>query len=172
MLEGLFGKSIIKIYYENTKNFHCFYHHIFFQKNAYSYIDPGAGAAYIQALIDVTNPSPGLGWSNNEITPFIDRGPADCLMALALVHHLCIANNVPLFRVAELFSRLTSKYLIVEFVPKDDSQAQRLLRTREDIYTGFTQDAFEQSFLAYFAIESCHSLPGSLRTIYFMSKLS
>ena len=47
-------------------------------------------------------------------------------LALALVHHLAISNNVPLRQVAQYLSRLGRK-LIIEFVPKSDSQVQRLL---------------------------------------------
>lgn len=53
----------------------------------------------------------------------------DMLMALALIHHLAIANNVPLNNVADFFAQL-GRDLIIEWVPKTDVQVKRLLAAR------------------------------------------
>jgi hypothetical protein len=116
---------------------------------------------------DLTNPSPDLGWELNERRSLFRRGPADLLMALALVHHLAIGANVPLGRVAH-FLRSIGGWLIVEFVPKSDSQVQRLLASREDIFTGYSQANFESEFLGHFDIVRSSSVPDSERTLYLM----
>ena len=118
-------------------------------------------------LIDLTNPSPNLGWANKERDSFLDRGPTDVCLALALVHHLAISNNVPLGKLAEFFSSL-GKYLIVEFIPKEDSQVQKLLTTRKDIFPDYTKDGFEESFEKFFSIKKSESIKGSKRTLYLM----
>ena len=122
-------------------------------------------------LLDLTNPSPGVGWENEERTSLIERGPADAVLALALIHHLAISNNLPLDRVAAFFSRIC-KWLIIEFVPKSDSQVQRLLQTREDIFPGYTRQGFEDAFDRYFAIQECVGIEDSDRTLYLMAKRS
>ena len=94
--------------------------------------------------MDLMNPSPGNGWAHEERLSLESRGPADLVMALALVHHLAIANNVPLPRVAEAFARL-GRTLVIEFVPKSDSQVVRLLRNRPDIFPDYSQSGFEQA---------------------------
>ncbi|MEZ4652217.1 MAG: class I SAM-dependent methyltransferase [Candidatus Eisenbacteria bacterium] len=66
---------------------------------------------------DLTNPSAAIGWANEERLSMAERGPADAAMALALIHHLAIGNNVPLPQVAAFFARLT-RHLITEFVLK------------------------------------------------------
>ena len=71
---------------------------------------------------------------------------ADLVMALALIHHIAISNNVPLNSIAEWFSKL-ARYLIIEFVPKEDSQVELLLRTRVDIFNSYTQENFEEEFI-------------------------
>ena len=100
--------------------------------------------------LDLTNPSPGIGWENEERPPFLYRGPADTVLALALVHHLAISNNVPLDRLAAFFGKVCSRALIIEFVPKKDSQVQRLLTTRDDIFPDYTETAFEKEFNTHF----------------------
>jgi hypothetical protein len=118
-------------------------------------------------LLDLTNPSPALGWDCNERSSIYQRGPADCVLSLALMHHLAISNNVPFDRMAEMFARLC-KYLIIEFVPKSDSQVQRLLRSREDIFKGYNQKSFEFAFAAaFFILEKCH-IKDSERVLYLM----
>ena len=118
--------------------------------------------------IDLTNPSPGRGWAHAERASLADRGPADAVMALALVHHLAIGNNVPLSHIAEFFRRL-SRNLIIEFVPKDDPQTQRLLVSREDIFTGYSREQFEMAFEAVFSILDVQMVPNSDRAIYLMA---
>lgn len=118
-------------------------------------------------VLDLTNPSPALGWANSERMSFKERGPVDAVLALALVHHLAISNNLPFAKIAE-FLRGLCKWLIIEFVPKSDSQVQRLLQTREDIFSDYNQAVFEKEFSRYFSIVSSVKIKESQRRIYLM----
>jgi hypothetical protein len=100
----------------------------------------------------------------------LERGPADTVLALAFVHHLAISNNVPLTKIAGYFSKLCNN-LIIEFVPKSDSQVQRLLSTREDIFSDYTQQCFEQEFSKYFTIQDSARIMDSERTLYLMERI-
>jgi ribosomal protein L11 methylase PrmA len=122
-------------------------------------------------VLDLTNPSPGIGWQNEERDSFVQRGPVDTVMALALVHHLAISNNVPLEDLAAFFAQL-GRWLIVEFIPKEDSQVQRLLMTREDIFPAYQQAGFEAAFETCFTIHDCVPVEGSKRLMYLMEKRS
>jgi ribosomal protein L11 methylase PrmA len=117
--------------------------------------------------LDLTNPSPGLGWDHSERASLLERGPVDLSMALALVHHLAISANVPLGRIAD-FLRKTCRTLIIEFVPKADSQVQRLLASRPDIFPDYTSDGFEAAFVEHFAIERSEPIVETERTLYLM----
>jgi len=118
-------------------------------------------------LLDLTNPSPGIGWGNHERLSLIERAPADTIIALALVHHLAIANNVPLERLATFFHGL-GRWLVVEFIPKSDSQVQRLLASRQDIFTEYTQEHFEGVFAARYTVHRKEGIRDSQRTLYLM----
>jgi hypothetical protein len=118
-------------------------------------------------VLDLSNPSPAIGWANQERSALIERGPVDLLLALALVHHLAISNNLPLEHIAKFFSTLCST-LIIEFVPKEDPKVQKLLRTRQDIFPDYTQHDFETAFGKYFALGQTQPIQGSLRILYLM----
>ncbi len=120
-------------------------------------------------LLDVTNPSPGLGWAHAERASLLDRRAADAVLALALVHHLAIANNVPLDRVAALFARL-APWLIVEFVPKSDPKVELLLATREDVFPDYTREGFEAAFATAFETLESDPIEGSGRILYRMRR--
>lgn len=126
-------------------------------------------ANILPLVIDLTNPSPGIGWENKERMSLKERGPADAVLALALVHHLAISNNVPLSRIAGFLSDI-SHWLIIEFVPKTDSQIQRLLATREDIFPDYTRKEFEKEFSRYFTIDDSADIRESQRTLYLMRR--
>ncbi len=118
-------------------------------------------------LLDLTNPSPGIGWNNLERLPLLERGPADTVFALALIHHLAISNNLPFDKIASFFNKICN-YLIIEFVPKNDSKVQKLLSTREDIFRDYTQIKFENEYMKYFIIQDTLKIKDSERTLYLM----
>jgi ribosomal protein L11 methylase PrmA len=120
-------------------------------------------------LIDLTNPSPGIGWENRENMSLLERGPVEMVLALALIHHLAISNNLPLSRIASFLYKICN-WLVIEFVPKNDSQVQRLLATREDVFQRYTQNMFEMEFKEFFTIKTSIRLKGSKRTLYLMKK--
>ena len=121
-------------------------------------------------VMDFTNPSSAIGWNLTERMSLLDRGPVDLVLALALVHHLAISNNVPLENLAHFF-RGISHWLVIEFVPKEDPQVQRLLRFREDIFSAYTVEQFEDAFAACFRIHSKERINQSQRTLYLMEAL-
>lgn len=91
-------------------------------------------------------------------------------MALALIHHLSILNNTSFSMIALSFSKL-SKYLIIEFVPKNDSKVKRLLSTREDIFPNYNEEEFEKSFEKYYKIVKKEKVKDSFRVIYLMESI-
>jgi len=126
-------------------------------------------ANVLPLLLDLTNPSPGIGWENQERISLVDRGPTDTVFALALIHHLAISNNLPLKKIADFFKKICN-WLVIEFVPKSDSQVQRLLSTREDIFVDYTQRVFESEFRKYYKIENSVKIKESERILYLMKR--
>lgn len=120
-------------------------------------------------LIDLTNPSPSTGWENQERMSLIERGPTDVAIALALIHHLIISNNLPFYKIAQFFYNVCES-LIIEFVPKHDIQVKILLSTRKDIFTDYSQQFFEDKFGKYFTIQHSVKIKNSERTIFLMRK--
>ena len=118
-------------------------------------------------VLDLTNPSPAIGWANAERDSFRQRGPVDMAFALALIHHLAISNNVPLPRVASFFAD-TCRRLVIEWVPKSDSQVQKLMRSRKDIFDGYTREGFESAFEANFKILAAVDIPETERRLYLL----
>ncbi len=126
-------------------------------------------AYLLPLLIDLVNPSPAIGWENRERSSFLERCSFDLTLNLALIHHLAIANNLPLRLIAETLSRYT-KYAVIEFVPKTDSNAKKLLVNRQDIFTDYNERSFEKEFLDFFTIIESVKIKDSSRTIYLLKK--
>lgn len=120
-------------------------------------------------LVDLTNPSAASGWANRERESLAQRCAADCILALALIHHIAIANNVPLAKIAQYFATL-AEWAIVEFVPKSDEKVQQLLVTRADIFASYTRSGFETAFGKYYEVEASAPLEDSERIIYLLRR--
>lgn len=121
-------------------------------------------------LADIAQPTPGAGWANEEKTSLINRLRGDMILALALIHHLCISRNVPLSFIAQLFANITTGYAIVEFVPKSDAKVQEMLQNREDIFHDYHEEEFISRFQAYFTLVHTHECGSSGRKIFLWKK--
>ena len=121
-------------------------------------------------VLDLSNPTPALGWNLDERDSLISRTEGANSMALALVHHLAISNNLSLDSIARFFSRISEK-LIIEFVPKEDSQVERLLSTRTDIFPEYTNEGFKSAFEQYFQLLDERPIDGTCRTIYAFARI-
>lgn len=120
-------------------------------------------------LIDLTNPTPSIGWMNTERASFMERYKADLVVALALVHHLVIGRNVPFEKVAQFCAQL-GEDLIIEFIPKSDPKVQLLLANREDVFEHYTQQHFCNAFLGCFNLREEVPIEGTERTLYLFTR--
>lgn len=120
-------------------------------------------------IIDLANPSPGIGWNNKERKTLIQRGKPDLIMALAVVHHLRISHGIPFDKIAQSFSE-QSEWLVIEYVPKEDIQVQEMLQNREDIFEDFNLTSFLSVFESHFIVQESMQMPGSGRIIYLMKR--
>jgi hypothetical protein len=136
-------------------------------EKAYRSCRRGQESNILPLLMDLTNPSPALGWANEERMSILQRGPAGTVLALALIHHLAISNNLPMEKIAAFLSDVGPS-LIIEFVPKTDSQVEKLLATREDVFTDYTEEGFLKAFSTCFHILKTVPVPQSGRSIYLM----
>jgi SAM-dependent methyltransferase len=120
-------------------------------------------------VLDLANPSPGIGWAGTERRSLLERADPDGILALALVHHLAIGRNVPLPMVVDLFARI-APWAIVEFVPKDDVMVRRLLATRRDVFPDYTLDGFRAAAAVRFDIVSEQPIEDSPRTLLVLRR--
>lgn len=92
-------------------------------------------------FFDATNPVPAQGWNESERDGFGARANPDAILALALIHHLAIARNIPLADVIGWLISLAPRG-VLEFVPKADPMVQALLQLREDIFVNYDEVHF------------------------------
>jgi hypothetical protein len=120
-------------------------------------------------VIDINNPSPGIGWNNVERIPLLEREKPDIVFFLALIHHLVVGNNLTFSMVAQMLSGI-SPYLIIEFVSNEDEMFKRIILNREFDESSYSIEKFEDSFTKHFQITEKASLKNGFRTIYLMKR--
>lgn len=94
-------------------------------------------------LLNLSKPSPSIGWQQQERLGIFERRNATSLLALALIHHMRISSNIPLDQIVDYLTRLAPTG-VIEFVPKSDSKVRELLMLREDIFDDYEQSIFEK----------------------------
>lgn len=117
--------------------------------------------------MNLADPSPGLGWRGLERRDLAARGKPDLVLALALIHHMAIAANVP---VAELVDWLASLggSLVIEFPTREDPMVRKLLGPkREGLHPDYERVAFERVLAERFDVERRERLGSGTRLLYF-----
>ncbi len=123
-------------------------------------------------VVNMASPTPALGWRNRESASFLERslGAFDAVMMLAVVHHILVTGQIPLYEIAELAADLTTDLLLIEFVGPTDPLFQSLVLGRDELYAGLTAEAFENTFRRHFDIVSDLRLCNGTRCLYVMRK--
>lgn len=123
-------------------------------------------ANVLPLVVDLTDPSPGIGWANRERTPWQERMQPDLVLALALIHHLAIGANVPLPMVVDWMRAFGSR-LVIEFVDPDDPQSKRLLANKPaGLFADYTRERFEALVAERFDVVRTAEVPGQPRKLY------
>ncbi|HPR69606.1 MAG TPA: class I SAM-dependent methyltransferase [Kiritimatiellia bacterium] len=127
-------------------------------------------AAITPMVVDIANPSPGIGFLNAERPPFLERAKPDCVLALAVIHHLLVGANLPMAAIRDLYTQLTRKFLILEFVPTDDVMFRKLIEFRVNLFDHVTLDHCLDVFGKSFRLLRRESIRNSPRTLLLFEK--
>ncbi|HEY4790007.1 MAG TPA: methyltransferase, partial [Actinomycetes bacterium] len=120
----------------------------------------------LPAYLDLSDPSPGLGWRGRERAAFFDRARPDAVLALALLHHLAITGNVPLAELVDWLHAFGGR-LVVEFVDPTDPMADRLLANKPPgMHGDYRREVFERLLEARFDVVDRQEFPSDTRTLY------
>jgi SAM-dependent methyltransferase len=113
-----------------------------------------ADLSILPLVADAARPTPAVGWRNNESLTLLERADKrfDCVMMLGIIHHLLLADQIPMADVAALLSSLTRRWSIVEWVPKTDVRYIDLCRGRDELYAHLNEDLFVAQFSQHFTI--------------------
>ncbi|MFZ1783777.1 MAG: hypothetical protein WAU23_01140 [Ferruginibacter sp.] len=137
--------------------------------NLYQKIKKAGKTNMLPLVNDLAAPSPAIGWNNTERESLTGRLKADLVMALALLHHLAIANNIPLTLLADWLQPM-GEYLIIEFVPKEDEKVKLLLQHRKDVFDNYNREHFKSAFARHYEIMREEKVGKSERALFLMKR--
>jgi hypothetical protein len=122
---------------------------------------------------DLARPTPAVGWENRESSALLSRleGQFDLVMLLAVIHHLLLLEQIPLRAIVELCSRLSKRYVVVEWVPATDPMFVSLMRGRDALYGALSERDLIAACEGIFAIVRTETL-GNGRMLYLLERIS
>lgn len=123
-------------------------------------------------VVDITRPTPAIGWRNVEYPSFLERakGRFDLVLMLAVIHHMMVTERIPLDEIFSLLADLTTKHAVVEYVDFNDSMFQSLLRGRDELFNYYNRTYFEGVCNRYFRIIQATPVEGEKRWLYWLEK--
>jgi len=129
------------------------------------------GAAILPLVVDIGRPPGACGWQNSECPAFLDRAREnfDCVLMLALLHHLLVNERVPLTAILQLVGELTTRWAVVEYIDPDDSNFQQIARGRDALHRDLTRESFESAAQGWFQIADFCEVSAT-RRVYLLRK--
>lgn len=124
---------------------------------------------FLPLFMDAANQSPSQGWAQGERLGLTQRGEADGLLALALVHHLAIGRNIPLQAVVDWLVEMAPNG-VVEFVQKSDPMVQTLLRLRDDIFDDYSEENFVKQLESRADIVQSETVSSTGRRLFWFQR--
>jgi SAM-dependent methyltransferase len=123
-------------------------------------------------VVNLTRPTPSVGWLNREWPSFLARaqGHFDCVLMLAVLHHMLVTERIPLHAVIDLAAGLTRHLLLIEYVGPSDSMFRRLARGRDALHADLCPERLEAACLPRFEILRRDPVPGADRILYLLAK--
>lgn len=123
-------------------------------------------------VVDLADPSPGLGWRNRERRPFELRVRADVALALALVHHLVIGRNVPVPMVVDWLADM-APVAVVEIPHREDPMVRELLASKPaGLFDDYGVEQIGEALDRRFTRIREERLPGGTRTLVVVERRS
>ena len=112
----------------------------------------------------------GCGAGGIEYQGIMERigSVSDCVMLLGIMHHLSIAEAIPLKSLAKIISSMTKEYAIIELMTPEDNQVKILRDQRNRSRPEKTIDEQLSELSEYFEeISYCEIIPGK-RKLYLL----
>jgi hypothetical protein len=123
-------------------------------------------------VVDLTRPSPAIGWLNQECPSFLERagvgsgGGFDLVSMLAVIHHILVTERIPIEELLDLADQLSRRHVLIEFVGPEDPMFRRILRGRERLYANISRASFEAAAKARFELVRSEQIDGLHRWLY------
>jgi len=111
-------------------------------------------------VADFARPTPAVGWSNSEYAGLLARsaGRFDCVLMLGILHHLLVADQIPLESIVEQLAGISTRWAVLEWIPKDDAQFLGLSRGREELYAHLDENFLVRALSQNFSIRARETL--------------
>jgi hypothetical protein len=123
-------------------------------------------------IADFARPTPAVGWQNRESASLLNRakGNFDCVLMLGVLHHLLVTDQIPLPAIFEQLGEISKRWVIIEWIPKEDSQFDELCRGRQGLYSYLSEKYFVQTLSRRFAVRDRRQLPNG-RTLWLVEAI-
>lgn len=123
-------------------------------------------------IVNFARPTPALGWDNAENLSFLDRarGHFDAVFMLGILHHLMVTERLPIMEILAMANRLTKKWVLIEYVGKDDPMFIHLSRGRESLHGDWSIDFFQSCCRQCFDVVETVHLGESHRWLFLLHK--
>ena len=121
-------------------------------------------------VLDLSNPSPAIGWLNLERSSTFERfGSPDLICCFAIIHHI-INSGIPFDKFIDFLS-ISKKDVLIEFIPISDPKCKIIFESRDEDFQYPSLEQFENTVSRSFQILGTHELEKTNRVLFHLRKI-
>lgn len=122
--------------------------------------------------LNLAQPTPAIGWRNEEHDSFINQSKNyfEIVLCLGLIHHLLVTERIPLGHIMDLLGSMTQRYILVEWVSPDDEMFSEIASVNAHLYSEMGEAYFENEVQKHFTILDSLRLDQAKRRLYLLGK--
>lgn len=164
--DGFFSRIISEKYSKNVISFDIDWRCV---DNNYSICKSSNIKNVFPIILDLSNPTPSIGWMNKERSSVYQRfGTPDLITCFAIIHHI-INVGIPLENFVEFLDK-TKKDILIEYVPISDPKCQIIFESRGEDFEYPTEKEFVKILEKKFKIVNSKTLLETNRVLYLITK--
>lgn len=122
--------------------------------------------------LNLAQPTPAIGWRNEEHDSFINQSKNyfEIVLCLGLIHHLLVTERIPLDQILDLLGSMSQRYILVEWVNPDDKMFSEIASVNAHLYSEMSEAYFENEVRKHFTILDSLGLDQAQRRLYLLEK--
>ena len=130
------------------------------------------GASVLPLVVDLTHPTPAMGFGGSEHESFLARAAEsfDLVLAMSLLHHLLVQSGAPLRAVLATLLGCSRRTVVLEWVSPEDPMFRRIAAGRRELWASLSEQTLVEACASLGFVANSRHVLSPTRTVFILGR--